>query len=183
MASTSLPNIYNLVPVRLDGFNYLNGFVNLNQLFEVMTSWVSLTDFVKVYDQFLSTNSGNDTALNPEYTKYVKLDSFVLSRIISTLSETIFSFIYGLKTIHKVSTLLTNRFASGLSKACISHLRHTLHGLHQGDLSCIAYLTSAKAVTDQLATIGQLVNRSMLIINHLFKRQEWENNLPWKLSS
>jgi hypothetical protein len=111
--------------------------------------------------QFL-TNTDNTQVLNPAYVAWQKKDQLLLSGIICSISPSIVSTMYGLKTSFEAWTTLATRYASQ-SKSRISHLKRQLQSLQQGNKSCTEYLNLAKQLADQLATVGKPIDDDDLI--------------------
>jgi len=99
---------------------------------------------------------------NPNYTLWIRKDQFLLSWIISTLSEKVLSQVYGLDTSRLIWAALQNKFASQ-SQSRISHIKRQLQCLRQGSKTCSEYITDAKSLADQLAVIGKPIDDDDLI--------------------
>jgi hypothetical protein len=111
--------------------------------------------------QLLSGEDGQNIP-NPSYTLWIRKDQFLLSWIISTLSEKVLSQVYGLDTSRLIWVALQNKFASQ-SQSRISHIKRQLQCLRQGSKSCSEYITDAKSLADQLAVIGKPIDDDDLI--------------------
>jgi hypothetical protein len=146
---------------KLEGPNYLAWVVQ----FQPILRGNDLQGLVDGTDpcppQFL-TNTDNTQALNLAYVAWQKKDQLLLSWIICSLSPSILSTMYGLKTSFETWTTLATRYASQ-SKSRISHLKRQLQSLQQGNKSCTEYMNLAKQWADQLAAAGKPIDDDDLI--------------------
>jgi hypothetical protein len=110
-----------------------------------------------------STDGKESTDLNPEYLLWVKKDQFVLSWLNASLIEKVLSTTYGIDTSRRQLWMaLSSRYASQ-SHSRVQQLQRQLQNLHQGSKTCTEYLREAKLLTDQLAAIGQPIDKDNLI--------------------
>jgi hypothetical protein len=146
---------------KLEGPNYLAWVAQFQPILRGndLQGLVDGTDLCPT--QFL-TNTDNTQVLNPAYVAWQKKDQLLLSWIICSLSPSIVSTMYGLKTSSEAWTILATRYASQ-SKSRISHLKRQLQGLQQGNKSCTEYLNLAKQWADQLAAAGKPIDDDDLI--------------------
>lgn len=103
-----------------------------------------------------------EPSLNPAYSLWFRKDQFILSWINATLSESVLSTTYGLRTSYQIWQFLATKFASQ-SRSRIAQLRRELQTLHQGSQSCADFLNSAKLLAHQLSTARKKVEDEELI--------------------
>jgi hypothetical protein len=177
-STTTIPSNASTIPPT-DNTSTFSILPNLSQLFKLegpnYLAWVSqfqpilrgndLQGLVDGSDccppQFLSSE-GNTQASNPAYATWQKKDQLLLSWIISSLSPSIVSSMYGVNTSYQAWTTLATKYASQ-SKSRISHLKRQLQTLQQGTKSCTEYLHLAKQWADQLSAAGKPVDDDDMI--------------------
>lgn len=101
-----------------------------------------------------STTTPITQILNPEYDLWFKKDQLLLSWILSSLTEDIFSYIINLSSSFAVWEALARAFGS-VSQNRQLQLNIELQELKRNDLSVSAYLQRAKALADELSTAGR----------------------------
>jgi hypothetical protein len=130
-----LPNIPQVVSIKLDGPNYLawvSQFLPTLKCYEL----VGIVDGSEPCPpQFMINSTTSEESPNPAYAIWQKKDQHILSWILCSLNPTIMSSMYGLNTSKLAWDYLANRSASQ-SRSRISHLKRQLQSLQQGSKSC-----------------------------------------------
>jgi hypothetical protein len=93
-------------------------------------------------------------------------DQTVLGWIISSLSPTVVSTIYGLETSRLAWQALGARFTTP-STSRISLIKRKLQSSQQGSMSCQQFLDEVKSFADELSDVGEPVDDSDLILSVL----------------
>jgi hypothetical protein len=93
-------------------------------------------------------------------------DQTVLGWIISSLSPTVVSTIYGLETSRLAWQALGARFTTP-STSRISLIKRKLQSSQQGSMSCQQFLDEVKSFADELSAVGEPVDDSDLILSVL----------------
>ncbi|KAG6792959.1 hypothetical protein POTOM_002126 [Populus tomentosa] len=99
-------------------------------------------------------------------TNFLYKDQTILGWIISSLSPTVVSTIYGLETSYLVWKALGACFVAP-STSCISLIKRKLQSLQQGFLSCQNFLDEVKNLADEFSTVGKPIVYSDLILSIL----------------
>ncbi|KAG6735489.1 hypothetical protein POTOM_061904 [Populus tomentosa] len=103
---------------------------------------------------------------NSAYMAWQYKDQTILGWIISSLSPTVVSTIYGLETSRLAWQALGARFVAPLtSRICI--IKRKLQSLQQGSLSCQKFLDEVKTLVDELSAVGKLIDDSDIILSVL----------------
>ena len=100
---------------------------------------------------------------NFAYVVWQYKDQTVLGQIVSSLSPSIVSTIYGLKTSRLAWQALNLRFVAP-STSLISLIKKKLQSLQQSSMSCQSFLDEVKSLSDELSAIGKPVEDSNLIL-------------------
>ena len=109
---------------------------------------------------------------NPEFIKWRRLDSLILSWIYSTLPPDIMSQIVGYESSHEAWIALQRIFPAS-SKARIMQLRLEFQTIKKGGDTMMEYILKVKTITDNLAAIGESVKKGI----KFFKSWEvWDLN-------
>ncbi|KAG6738677.1 hypothetical protein POTOM_058299 [Populus tomentosa] len=90
-------------------------------------------------------------------------DQTVLGWIISSLSATVVSTIYGLETSRLAWQAHGARFVAP-STSQISLIKRKLQSLQQGSMSCQQFLDEVKSFADELSAVGKPVDDSNLLL-------------------
>jgi len=146
---------------KLEGPNYLAWVAQFQPILRG-NDLQGLVDGTDLCSPQFVVNSENVQVLNPTYVTWQKKDQLLLSWIICSLSPSIVSTMYGLKTSYEAWTTLATRYASQ-SKSRISHLKQQLQSLQQGSPSCTEYLNQAKQWADQLSAARKPIDDDDLI--------------------
>jgi hypothetical protein len=127
-----LPNLSQLF--KLEGPNYLAWVSQFQPILRGndLQGLVDGSDYCP--PQFINNDEGNRIT-NPAYVTWQRKDQLLLSWIISCLTPSIVSSMYGVNTSFQAWTTLATKFASQ-SKSRISHLRRQLQTLQQGSKTC-----------------------------------------------
>lgn len=103
-----------------------------------------------------SPNNTTTTAINPEYTAWVKQDQILLGWLLSSPTEPVLAQIVGLETSYDVWNALQCHFASR-SRSRIMQLRRELQLLKKGNKTMSEYFVCAKQLSDNLAACGNAI--------------------------
>jgi hypothetical protein len=127
-----LPNLSQLF--KLEGPNYLAWVSQFQPILRGndLQGLVDGSDYCP--PQFINSEEGNRIT-NPAYVTWQRKDQLLLSWIISSLTPSIVSSMYGVNTSFQAWTTLATKFASQ-SKSRISHLKRQLQTLQQGSKTC-----------------------------------------------
>jgi hypothetical protein len=156
---TIIPNFSQLF--KLEGPNYL-GWVAQFQPILRGNDFQGLIEGTDLCPPQFIPGEANTQILNPAYVTWQRRDQLLLSWIICSLSPSLVSSMYSVKTSHQAWTSLATRYASQ-SKSRVSHLKRQLQSLQQGNKTCTEYLKMAKESADELAAVGKPVEDDDLI--------------------
>uniref|UniRef100_A0A5K1BKM3 Retrotransposon gag domain-containing protein n=1 Tax=Nymphaea colorata TaxID=210225 RepID=A0A5K1BKM3_9MAGN len=120
----------------------------------------------KCPDEFLPSEDGKRTILNPAFLEWHRGDQLLLSWIISSLSEVVHSQVVGLDSSYKIWTTIKRIYAAQ-SRAKVQQLKSVLQNLKKGNESITAYFHKAKGVAHQLAMASKAVDVEDLVMNIL----------------
>jgi hypothetical protein len=150
--SVSIPNINHFATkIILEGPNYMAWVYQFRPILR-MNDLMGIVDSIEPCPPKFIPSPTKDTTdqLNPNFILWEKKDQYLLSWFIATLSDKVFSTVYGLETSRQVWTTLANRYV-GPSKTRIQDLRRQLQVLRQGNKTCSEYVHEAKSLTGKLA--------------------------------
>jgi hypothetical protein len=162
--SFSIPNINHVAPkIILEGPNYIAWVYQFRPILRT-NDLMGIVDGTEPCPPKFIPSPTEDTPdqLNPNFVLWEKKDQYLLSWFIATLSDKVFSTVYGLETSRQVWTALANRYAAP-SKTRIQDLRRQLQVLRQGNKTCSEYVHEAKSLADKLAMVGKPVDDEDII--------------------
>ncbi|KAA8518468.1 hypothetical protein F0562_015942 [Nyssa sinensis] len=155
-----------VISIKLDGTNFLAWSAQLLPLFRSY-------DLMRIVDgsepsppQFSSAEHKAQGIHNSAYVVWQYKDQTVLGWIISSLSPTVVSTIYGLETSQLAWQALGARFAAP-STSRISLIKRKLQSLLQGSMSCQNFLDEVKSLVNELSVVGKSIDDSDLILSVL----------------
>lgn len=161
-APFNLPNIAQLVAIKLDGTNFLAWMA---QFLPIFCSY----DLMGIVDgsnpcppKFIDVEHEKQGLLNSAYVVWQRKDQMILSWLISSLTPSLVATMYGINTSCLAWQSLTSRF-SAQSKSRISLIKWQLQTIKQGDKSCRDFVAKAKLLADQLSAVGKPVDDDELI--------------------
>ncbi|KAL9426374.1 hypothetical protein AB3S75_033203 [Citrus x aurantiifolia] len=102
------------------------------------------------------------TVENPEYIKWLRQDQFLLSWLLSTMTESVLSIVVQYTTSFEVWNALETLFASQ-SKARILQLKMQLQTTKKNAMTMSDYVNKMKNLADSLAMAGKYVTEDDLI--------------------
>jgi len=121
----------------------------------------------KYPSRFLDDASGNPTTtVNPKYTEWHKKDQTLLIWIFATLSDTVFPYMVGCRTVMAAWSILEIKFAN-ISCAHTIQLKAQLQNTTKGERSVSDYLQAIQEIVDQLAAAGQPIVGEDLVLHML----------------
>jgi len=124
----------------------------------------AIGDISAPLSQIASSESTSTTAFlitNPAYTLWYQQDKFILSTLISTLTDAALPHVVGIKTSRDLWITLERLFASD-SQACIRQIWYQLASLKKGALPITEYFQKAQLLAETLGVIDEPVNDSAL---------------------
>lgn len=104
-----------------------------------------------------STTNPTENIVNPAYTKWFQRDQLLLSWILSSLSEEVYSYIIDCSTSFAAWKALESAFGS-VSQNRQLQLYVELRELKKHDMSITQYLQKAKSLADELAAAGRPIS-------------------------
>jgi hypothetical protein len=135
------PNFTQPISLKLEGPNYISWLSHVVPVIR-RNDLMGFIDGEKTCPPQLLYDENGQNVPNPNYTLWIRKDQFLLSWIISTLSEKVLSQVYGLDTSRLIWVALQNKFASQ-SQSRISHIKRQLQCLRQGSKTCSEYITDS----------------------------------------
>ena len=162
----SIPSIHNLVTVKLTDTNYLVWSFQVKPFLVGQNLWRFVDGSHPAPPEYLETNPGPPTVLNPDFLVWLRTDQTLLSLLTATLSEPILGMVVGLTTSMEVWNSLARHF-SQQSVANASALRVRLLSLTRDNRSISDYLLHAKSLSDTLTSIGHPVSNEDLVTSVL----------------
>lgn len=93
---------------------------------------------------------------NPKYHKWKKLDKLLMSWLVASISESMFSHIARCSFVHEIWITLEN-FFTARSKLRVLSLKNMLQTMKKGNLTIHEYLRKMKNVADALIASGHNV--------------------------
>ncbi|KAF3792836.1 Retrovirus-related Pol polyprotein from transposon TNT 1-94 [Nymphaea thermarum] len=118
----------------------------------------------KCPNEFLPSEDGKETVLNPAFLEWHRGDQLLLSWIISSLSVVVNSQVIGLDSSYKVWTTIKRIYAAQ-SIAKVQQLKSALQNLKKRTESITAYFHKAKGIAHQLAMASKPVDEEDLVMN------------------
>jgi hypothetical protein len=151
-----------VISIKLDGTNFLAWSAQLLPLFRSygLMGIVDGSDLCP--PQFSSEEHKVQGITNSAYMAWQYKDQTILGWIISSLTPSVVSTIYGLETSRLAWQALGARFAAP-STSRISLIKRKLQSLQQGSLSCQKFLDEVKTLADELTAVGKPIDDSDLI--------------------
>jgi hypothetical protein len=116
--------------------------------------------------KFSSEEHKAQGTLNSAHVIWQYKDQTVLGWIISSLSPTVVSTIYGLETSRLAWQALGARFVAP-STSRISLIKRKLQSSQQGSMSCRQFLDEVKSFANELSAVGKPIDDSDLILSVL----------------
>ncbi|XP_010655794.1 uncharacterized protein LOC104880545 [Vitis vinifera] len=116
--------------------------------------------------QYSSDELCDQSVFNSAYVVWQYKDQTVLGWIVSSLSPSIVSTIYGLETSRLAWQDLNLRFVA-LSTSRISLIKRKLQSFQQGSMSCQSFQDEVKSLSDELLAVGKPVEDFDLILSVL----------------
>jgi hypothetical protein len=152
-----------VISIKLDGTNFLAWSAQLLPLFRSygLMGIVDGSDLCP--PQFSSEEHKVQGITNSAYMAWQYKDQTILGWIISSLTPSVVSTIYGLETSRLAWQALGARFAAP-STSRISLIKRKLQSLQQGSLSCQKFLDEVKTLADELTAVGKPIDDSDLIL-------------------
>ncbi|KAH6774149.1 hypothetical protein C2S51_012553 [Perilla frutescens var. frutescens] len=161
-SSIELPHLQSL-HIRLDRSNY--AFWRLQVLATIRAH--GFTDFIDPTkippSQFLPTSSTGGCMPNPDYQLWLCRDQFLMSWLLSSISEAMLGYVTRCKTACELWMVLESLFQSQ-SKARIMQLRFQLQTTRKGDLSVDDFFLKMRGFADLLAGAGHPIGDDELIL-------------------
>ncbi|PKU83090.1 Retrovirus-related Pol polyprotein from transposon TNT 1-94 [Dendrobium catenatum] len=155
-------NLKNIVPVQLSTENYMLWRSQVVKLFRA-------NGFDKFLEPIFSPpekqirRSDLTLITNPKYTQWVLTDQNLAAALCSTISPSILPYIINLDSTSKIWTALENRFQS-TNRSKVIQLKNELHNISMKTSTMTQYLTDIKALVDQIATAGSVVDTEDIIL-------------------
>ncbi|KAK6118844.1 hypothetical protein DH2020_047411 [Rehmannia glutinosa] len=113
--------------------------------------------------RFVHSSSGSTPVANPEFQTWIRRDSYLLSWLLSSISESMLGHVNRCSTSAEVWSVLEKLFHSS-SKARVMHLRLMLQTTKKGDLSIEEYVLKMRGLADSLLAAEQVVSDDDLIL-------------------
>ncbi|KAA8532326.1 hypothetical protein F0562_032419 [Nyssa sinensis] len=155
-----------VISIKLDRTNFLAWNAQLIPLFRSYGLMRIVDGFEPSPPQFSNDEQKAQGLLNFAYVLWQYKDQTVLGWIVSSLSPTVVSTIYGLETSWLAWQALGTRFAAS-STSRISLIKRKLQSLQQGSMSCQIFLDEVKSLADELSAVGKPIDDSDLILSVL----------------
>ncbi|PRQ30495.1 putative RNA-directed DNA polymerase [Rosa chinensis] len=163
-----LSNFCNLIPVHLDGSNY----VTWKFLLQTMLRGCGLMKYVDgsfpCPSQYMITEEGGvlSKVTADQYLTWKQNDYVVMTLLAATLSSGVLSFVVGSNTSREILCLLKERYAS-TSWFNKEQLKSNFYKLQKGSDSIDNYLDRVKIACDQLANVGIHMTDEDIIVSVL----------------
>ncbi|PON91412.1 Zinc finger, CCHC-type, partial [Trema orientale] len=100
---------------------------------------------------------------NPAYTNWIRLDQFLMSWLLSSISEAMIGHVVRCATSHEIWSTLERLFATK-SKARSLQLRLLLQNIKKGSSSIDEYILKMRGLADSLLAAGQPISDEELIL-------------------
>ncbi|KAF5472860.1 hypothetical protein F2P56_009531, partial [Juglans regia] len=144
-----------LLTIKLSSSNYLLWRSQVLQLLQCQ----NLLGYIEgsLAEPFATIVFGDSVSTNPKLAEWKQIDQLVLSLLLSTLTEEAMSSVVGLPTSRAVWSRLENTF-SHRSKSRELRLKDDLQTMKKNDKSVLEFSRDIKAICDQLAAMGRLVD-------------------------
>ena len=170
VVSSNVSATFNLpaqvISIKLDGTNFLAWSAQLIPLFRSYGLMGIVDGSNPCPPQYSSDELCDQGVLNSAYVVWQYKDQIVLGWIVSSLSPSIVSTIYGLETSRLAWQALNSRFAAP-STSRISLIKRKFQSLQQGSMSCQSFLDEVKSLSNELSIVGKPVEDSDLILSVL----------------
>ncbi|KAK6156491.1 hypothetical protein DH2020_010739 [Rehmannia glutinosa] len=152
-----LQNLSSLVQVKLDNTNYHVWRIQIQTVLEAhdLLVWVDGT--------ILPPAQCVDGSPNPAYSKWLKVDRYLRSCLIASISPPVLSHVSHLPSASEIWRTLEQRFHS-ISRSHVHQLKFRLHTLAKGSKSIHEYLDEVKSITDSLASVTKPMDEDDLVL-------------------
>ncbi|KAL5731456.1 hypothetical protein ACHQM5_004181 [Ranunculus cassubicifolius] len=161
------PNVQPYLPIKLkDATNYLLWESQFLPLLKGYSLLNHVTDPTSCPSKSLPDKDGASSTENPEYLLWFCKDQLLLSWIISSLTESPHAQIVGVDSAYAAWTTL-KRLYCNQSGVNVMQLKQQLQVQKKGSLSMTDYLLKIKGITDQLASVGKVLDEDDVILHVL----------------
>ncbi|KAF7841216.1 Retrovirus-related Pol polyprotein from transposon TNT 1-94 [Senna tora] len=145
------------ISIKLDKKNYLLWRLQISAAIQGhgLDEYIAGKDAIPV--MYSSEEDRAANKLNPEYVAWKKQDALLLSWLLSTMSETMFTRIVGCKHSYEVWDRVLTHFGNN-THAKIHQYRTELRNIKKGSRTMEEYLLKVKSITDALVAIGSEVS-------------------------
>ena len=105
----------------------------------------------------------DQSTVNPAYSQWLRLDQFLLSWLLSSISESMLGHVVNCTSFSEIWTTLGQLFSTK-SKARLLHLRFLLQTTKKGSLSIEDYFLKMKTIAQDLVSAGQSISDDELVL-------------------
>ncbi|KAK6115236.1 hypothetical protein DH2020_007505 [Rehmannia glutinosa] len=156
MASATLPtlNTLNTLNIRLDRSNYTFWRAQILATTTAHGFEEYLLGTIAVPPQRSTNGDSGTSSINPEYSNWLRIDKFLYSWILNSISENMLGYVSRCSTSCEVWSTLENIFRTQ-SQARVLHLKSMLQSMKKDDLSITEYIL--KTIVDEIHAAGKVV--------------------------
>jgi hypothetical protein len=154
-----------VISIKLDGTNFFAWSAQLLPLFRNY-GLMGIVDGSDFCPQFSCEEHKAQGILNSAYLAWQYKDQTILGWIISSLSPTVVSTIYGFET-SRLAWQALGACSAAPSTSRISLIKRKLQSLQQRSLSCQNFLDEVKTLADEFSSVGKPIADSDLILSVL----------------
>ncbi|PKU66914.1 Retrovirus-related Pol polyprotein from transposon TNT 1-94 [Dendrobium catenatum] len=155
-------NIKNIAPIHLTTDNYAIWKPQILKIFSAQGFHRFLDSSVMPPDKSPSQENGSSIPI-PSSAQWYLTDHILSAALCSTITAPILPYIINLESTAAIWAVLETRFQSS-NRSKVTQLKNTLHNFSLKNLTMHQYLAENKAIVDQIAVAGSVVDTEDIIL-------------------
>ncbi|KAM6585304.1 hypothetical protein CsatB_012306 [Cannabis sativa] len=161
---SGVPTTMLLPPLRLDRSNY---FFWRSQVLPAIRAHdledILLRRTPRPAQRIPESEGSTNLVRNPDFTRWMRLDQFLISWLLSSISESMIGHVVNCESSAEIWTTLEQLFNTR-SKARMIHLMSMLQNTKKGSMTIDEYMLKMKGFVDSLRAAGNPVSEDQLIL-------------------